>query len=342
VLPAAHHLRGGGSVHLLLAESADRLLFLLPVSGGPGSRAAPPVLWSWTHDYCFLGTPLLSTDQDPGRLWAALHRELRSAAPASLLVMPLHAGDGPVAAALRTVAADQGLGVRQSPASFRGFVRRRPSRIDGTEGIAKKHLANLARRRRHLDRMLGTEIGTVDRAAAEPGKAVEEFLRLEAAGWKGRAGTALLCRPGHDRFFREVSHGFAEQGRLMFLSLQAGTQVLAQSTALLGGRGLFGFKKAYDQAFARWSPGTLLDLDVLAWFHRTGRLDWLDTCSAPDDAAGGHLFGDHRAIRTLLLPVGPMGGAAAAMVSTSLRARGYLRGSRISSLLRRPAKRGSA
>jgi hypothetical protein len=66
----------------------------------------------------------------------------------------------------------------------------------------------------------------------------------------------------------------------MFLSLQVGTRVLAQSTA---------------HPFL------------------------------PDDAAGGQLFGDRRAICTLLLPVNPAGRAAAAMISTGLRAHRYLR-----------------
>jgi hypothetical protein len=144
----------------------------------------------------------------------------------------------------------------------------------------QKDLANFARRRRQLRQTLEAGIDTADRTAAGLDEAIEEFLRLEASGWKGRTGTAMLCRPGHDRFFREVCRGFAEEGRLMFLGLQAEGQVLAFSTALLAGRGLFGFKKAHDEAFARWLPGTLLDLDVLAWFQEMRDLDWLDTCSS--------------------------------------------------------------
>jgi hypothetical protein len=132
-----------------------------------------------------------------------------------------------------------------------------------------------------------------------------------------------------------VSKGFAAQGRLMFLSLQAGSRVLAQSVALIGGRGLFGFKKAYDETFARWSPGTLLDLDILAWFHETRQLLWLDTGFFPDGQASGHLFGDRRAVRTVLLPFNPLGSAAAAMLSTVLTGREHLRGSRVESLVRR-------
>jgi CelD/BcsL family acetyltransferase involved in cellulose biosynthesis len=326
VLPAARHLAGGDAVHLLLAESADRLLFLLPVLGSHRRGAmAPRVLRSWTHAYCFVGTPLMSPHDDPDRTWTAIRHALRRTVGAPLLVMRLQSSDGPVAAALARTNLRRGLGVRRSPVSLRGFVQRRPGLSYQTEWVARRHLANLARRRRHLERMLGSPIGTVDRAAVDPDTAIEQFLQLEASGWKGRTGTALLCRPGHDRFFREVGRGFAEQGRLMLLSLQAGTRVLAQSTALIAGRGLFGFKKAYDEAFARWSPGTLLDLEVLAWFHQTHQLHWLDTCSAPDDAAGGQLFGDRRAICTLLLPVNSVGGAAAAVLATSLRAHRYLR-----------------
>ena len=42
--------------------------------------------------------------------------------------------------------------------------------------------------------------------------------------------------------------------------------------ALVASEGLFGFKRAYDEEFGRWSPGSLLDLDVLDRFHRSARL----------------------------------------------------------------------
>lgn len=332
VLPAARHLEGGDSTHLLLAESADRLLFLMPVAVAPRFRGvALPVLRSWMHEYCFLGTPLMSAHDDAVQTWTTIRYELQRICRAPLLIMQLQlqTSDGPVAAALGTADAQVRLGVGRCPITLRGFLHRRPSPTYASEGMARRHLANLARRRRQLDRMLGLQIGTVDRSVVDLGHAIEEFLQLEASGWKRRAGTALLCRPGHDRFFREVGRGFAEQGRLMFLSLQAGSQVLAQSVALIGGRGLFGFKKAYDETFARWSPGTLLDLDVLTWFHDGRHLRWIDTCSSSSSEAaqGGNLFGDHRAICTLLLPVSPVGRPTAALLSTSIRAHDYLRNS---------------
>ena len=175
----------------------------------------------------------------------------------------------------------------------------------------------------------------MDRSASDLDSAVEQFLELEAKGWKGRSRTALSCRPGHARFFREMSRGFAEQGRLMFLSLEAGPRVVAQNTALVAGEGLFGFKRAFDEEFARWSPGSLLDLDVLDWFHRSAPLAWLDTCSAPEDGNASRAFGDRRPLSTVAVPLSPFGAAAAAVVPAAVRVRRYVSASRAGQLVRR-------
>ena len=192
----------------------------------------------------------------------------------------------------------------------------------------------MARRRRQLSKALGAEVVTVERAADGFDKAVEQFLELESKGWKGRSRTALSCRPGHDRFFRELTRGFAEQGRLMFLSMEAGSQVVAQNTALVAGEGLFGFKRAYDEEFSRWSPGSLLDLDVLDWFHRSAPLAWLDTCSASEDGAGSRAFGDRRPLCTLAVPLSRLGNAAAVMVPVGARARRAVRDTSAGRLVR--------
>jgi hypothetical protein len=280
VLPAARHLEAGTSVSLLIGEAGARLPFLLPVvplrpavvrGGSPAPVMGARLLLSRHAAALPPRRPRPDLDGGPVRTLTC-----RSA---TLLVMRLHSGDGPVAAALSR---PMPTGLRpQAGFDYRPWVRAPPSHPDLRHRVDRqKDLANFARRRRQLRQTLEAGIDTADRTAAGLDEAIEEFLRLEASGWKGRTGTAMLCRPGHDRFFREVCRGFAEEGRLMFLGLQAEGQVLAFSTALLAGRGLFGFKKAHDEAFARWLPGTLLDLDVLAWFQEMRDLDWLDTCSS--------------------------------------------------------------
>ena len=129
-------------------------------------RIKLPLLKAWMHDYCYLGTPLISAHDDPVRIWTAVAGVLRRVRPAPLLVIQSHAGDGPVAAALRRADAQAGLGVQHSTVTQRGFVHRRADPTYASKWVAKKHLANLARRRRQLSRTLGCPVDTVDRAAA--------------------------------------------------------------------------------------------------------------------------------------------------------------------------------
>jgi CelD/BcsL family acetyltransferase involved in cellulose biosynthesis len=142
-----------------------------------------------------------------------------------------------------------------------------------------------------------------ERAGTDLEGSLDQFLHLEAAGWKGRTGTALLRRPGDTRFFREMAAGFAADGRLLVFNLEAGHRVLAQSVVLTAGSGLFGFKRAYDEAMARSSPGTLLDLDLLEWFHRAEAFTSIDTSSEPS-VADRDLYGDRLALSVSVVGLG--------------------------------------
>ena len=50
---------------------------------------------------------------------------------------------------------------------------------------------------------------------------------------------------------------------------------------LRSGEGVFSFKTAFDEAFSRFSPGVLLQIENYALLDRPG-LAWADSCAAPD------------------------------------------------------------
>ena len=104
--------------------------------------------------------------------------------------LPLH---GPVAVALQEVPPARHLRPAATDVHGPPVVRRRPepTYLDGR--ISSRHWK--ARQRRLADQ-LGGRWSLVDRAGV-PGAeaAVEQFLQLEAAGWKRRAGTALASTP---------------------------------------------------------------------------------------------------------------------------------------------------
>ena len=63
----------------------------------------------------------------------------------------------------------------------------------------------LAWARRALERVLGGALTMVDEGGCT--EAVERLLSMEAAGWKGRIGSAVACNSGHLNLFREACAG---------------------------------------------------------------------------------------------------------------------------------------
>ena len=88
-----------------------------------------------------------------------------------------------------------------------------------------------ARRRKEWGRLKRRlmDCGRLDFDWSDGPGAVEDFLRLEAAGWKGAQGTALAADPKRAAFARETLGGFAARGRLQI------AQPLARRSSDRGG-----------------------------------------------------------------------------------------------------------
>ncbi|MBL0914629.1 MAG: GNAT family N-acetyltransferase, partial [Sphingopyxis sp.] len=109
---------------------------------------------------------------------------------------------------------------------------------------------------------------------------LDQFLELEARGWKGRAESALASHGETEAWFRAVLAGAAEAGRLDMRALDLDGRPLAMLINFLCPPGGFSFKTAFDEDYARFSPGVLLqqaNLDLLD----DPRIEWVDSCAAP-------------------------------------------------------------
>ncbi|WP_235302896.1 GNAT family N-acetyltransferase [Sphingopyxis sp. MWB1] len=137
--------------------------------------------------------------------------------------------------------------------------------------------------RRQANRL--AEQGTVEFRHWRAGEPVEPwaeaFLALEAAGWKGRAGSALASQNDTAAWFRAIIVAAAEAGRLDMRALDLGGRPLAILINFLTPPGAFSFKTAFDEDFARYSPGVLLQQENLALLDDP-RIQWTDSCAAPD------------------------------------------------------------
>jgi CelD/BcsL family acetyltransferase involved in cellulose biosynthesis len=318
VLPAHEHF-GSPQVELLVGiDGAGDWVGLMPVERRRRWRhLVGAALTGWMYPYGSLESPLIARGIEERVAEAMLYDARRRV---GLIAFDRLPAEGPVASAVAS--ACDALGVK--PIVWKSFERaalQRRAEDDYVRSmLGGKHYRELRRKGRKLERELGEAVAVVDRAG-DP-QAVDDFLALEAAGWKGDEGTALASGPGAG-FFRAICRNFAEAGRLQMLALQAGDRTVAMQCCLIAGEGLFCFKIAYDEALARFSPGTQLMAETASAFHRRPELQWVDSCSKPNSEPIERLWPDRRRLATMLVPgVGAKGGAVSveARVAAALRA----------------------
>jgi CelD/BcsL family acetyltransferase involved in cellulose biosynthesis len=272
------------------------------------------VLGTWKHLYSYLATPLVRADR-AGEVLEALFDWLRSETDAALFEWRTIRADGPVRHALTDTLNRLG---------FEGFCERSHTRAlfvpaataDGylTRVLSGKRRKELRRQERRL-----AEAGALAYDELAPGGDLEawldEFVALEDRGWKGHAGTALRCDPAALGAFRDTARGAFACGRWMSLALRLDGRAIAMKCNLRTGTGAVAFKIAYDEAYARFSPGVLLELEHLRRLHLPGAPAWMDSGAAPDHPMIDHLWRDRLAIETLVVPTGRAPGelAVAAM-----------------------------
>jgi hypothetical protein len=134
------------------------------------------------------------------------------------------------------------------------------------------------------------------------------FLDLEKSGWKGRRGSAFAVDRKNRAFFLESVRGAFRRGRLMMLELRQGERTIAMKCNLLAGAGSFAFKIAYDEEYARFSPGVLLELENVRRLHARPEIAWMDSCATAGHSMIEGLWKDRRTIQTLLVSTGKASG----------------------------------
>ena len=144
----------------------------------------------------------------------------------------------------------------------------------------------------------------------------QDFLELEKRGWKGVAGTALAANPVERQYFEDIVAAGFERGQLQMLGLFLDNKPVALKCNFLTGGGAYVFKPAYDEAYARHSPGALLELDNIELCHGVKPVLWMDSCAAPDAPMWNRLWLDRRPIQSLLISSGSFWGNALRRVAS--------------------------
>ncbi len=134
--------------------------------------------------------------------------------------------------------------------------------------------------------------------------AVETFLQLEFKSWKGAAGTALLCRDEDANFVRHLISNLAEQGQATIQALQIDGKTVATQVLLFSGKMAYTWKTAFDESYAKFSPGVLLIEKVTEHLFATTTITGIDSCSA-ESSFMSQIWSGRRAMADVLVAVGP-------------------------------------
>jgi CelD/BcsL family acetyltransferase involved in cellulose biosynthesis len=132
--------------------------------------------------------------------------------------------------------------------------------------LGKKFRASLRKSRQELSVVGTTEFGVTTRCDSTFDTAFDEFLEIEASGWKGAAGTAtgLLVNPSSwQRAFLEAIARRPDAAPIEFHWIKVDGQMIASQLWMRTGSCRVVFKVGYREAFARYQPGHLLLEHVL-------------------------------------------------------------------------------
>jgi CelD/BcsL family acetyltransferase involved in cellulose biosynthesis len=296
------HLAADGDVCLIEVRDGD-LIGIIPlcVRSSLGRIPAPNVQ-NWRHHNDFLGTPLIRAGREAD-FWAALLAHL-DAAPWARGFLHLNGlvEGGPVHAGLAAAAAKLG---RPAPVVQR---QKRAALASVLSPDAYFEQTVRKKKRKELKRLAArlAELGSVASRTLAAGEDwrpwCDAFLALERSGWKGRNGSALACAPESEAFFREALAGAAAAGRLQLRSLELDGRPIAMLVNFLVPPGSFSFKIAFDEDYARFSPGVLIQIDNLDILLR-GEIAWMDSCAAENHPMIDSLWGERRTIVRVSVPL---------------------------------------
>lgn len=304
------------ALHLLDPERQARLVLVRDGSDGPviGIMPLAPAanygriplrhVTGWTHHNHFHGAPLVRAGFEK-LFWLILLGWCDAAPWARTLVhVPRLTEGGPLHRALVDVARMRGGGAEVVHREERALLESNLSPEEYWDAAVRaKKRKEL---RRQANRLAEQGAGAVQFRRWQPAEAIDPwidaFLDLEARGWKGRAKSALASQSDTQAWFRAILTASGDAGRLDMRALYLDYRPLAMLVNFLCPPGGFSFKTAFDEDFARFSPGVLLqqaNLDLLD----NPQIDWVDSCAAPGHPMIDSVWRERRALVWVNVPL---------------------------------------
>jgi Acetyltransferase (GNAT) domain len=306
-LPLLQHARRPRNLRFLLAwrkaatGEPERLMALWPIIA-PGRPEKP--YQTWRHEYCCHGAPLLDRAEAAACLDAIVSHLRAEGGAAPILSLPMVPSRGPLFSLVSSFAARCGLAVANVAQYQRAALDATEADQIVTDSFSSKKRKELRRLSRRLQ-----ENGGISFGIAEDGEAlnqhIESFLALEAKGWKGKNGGALLARPERAAFARAMLRRIAHEGRCRIYWPACGERVIASNILLLDADKAYFWKTAYEEDFSAFSPGLLLTLRMTDALLSDPGLSRIDSCAVPNHPMIDHVWRNREPFVDIMLACRP-------------------------------------
>jgi hypothetical protein len=258
---------------------------------------------SWSHKYP-LGTPLVRADGARECLGAFLDWLADNPDGCSMIEFGSVAGEGAFHQAMVDCLNQRAMLSFVSDCFTRALFRPRLD-VDSylSQALRGVHRKELRRKERRL-----SETGRLEYVALDPAGDIErwtrEFLEVEGSGWKGHEGSALAAGQATRNFFVTVAREAFHRSRLMMLALRVDGRAIAVKFNVLARDGAFSLKIGYNESYARFSPGVLLELENIRRLHTLPGVAWMDSSAVAEHFMINRLWLDRRTIQTILVATG--------------------------------------
>jgi CelD/BcsL family acetyltransferase involved in cellulose biosynthesis len=296
--PAIAHLSEQSDARMVMVWRDTALIGLLPVIGAEKYGRAPiQHIENWLHYHCFYGVPLVRKGYED-EFWNA--------------ALALFDSSKWATGFLHLVGLDPQMPVARALAKIR-----RADIVHKTHrAMLKSDLNSQSYYQTHMRKKKRKEIGRLWTRLHELGSVaferlshdadcapwITDFLDLEASGWKGREGSALGACHRTAAFFREALVGAQRAGKLELVRLTLDGAPIAMLVNFLTAPGGYAFKIAFDEKYARFSPGVLIKVENLKVLDRSD-IAWMDSCASENHPMINSLWAERRTIVRATVPL---------------------------------------
>lgn len=259
-----------------------------------------PIAQSWDAGFLFSGTPLISGD-NPEAAMIDLLANAREKLGAKAVLFKKTQHDPNFDQILNSMS-------NKAIAGYQLFNIHQRAALECKTTFEDWYSNNFSRKRRKEYRRLRTrlaETGNLQSNIWQPSQPIEkwvdQFLELEASGWKGRSGTAIACHKEQAAHVRHALPKMAQNGSLVFWNITLDGKPIASMFGFLENNQIWLGKMAFDETLSQYSPGVLIILDATKDLLSRKNIKLADSSAEPDHPMINNIWRDRVPVADYLI-----------------------------------------